>query len=90
MRFQRFQDSVARNPTFNFANPRFATAFGETKFPIAFFVDGRAKEEDKLSLDLDVMRSFFDQNRMPAGFHRRGDAFEGGGAEFDLIMNSHE
>ncbi|KZV89111.1 Cloroperoxidase [Exidia glandulosa HHB12029] len=86
VRFQRFQDSVARNPTFNFANPRFATAFVETIFPLAFFIDGRDKS---LALDLDVMRGFFKDSRMPHDFHRREGAFEGGGDEFDIIQSSH-
>ncbi|KZV89950.1 Cloroperoxidase, partial [Exidia glandulosa HHB12029] len=87
VRFQRFQDSVTRNPTFDFSNPRFATAFGETIFPMAFFIDGRDKS---LALDLEVMRGFFQDSRMPVDFHRRDGAFDGGGTEFDLIFNSHD
>ncbi|KZW03092.1 Cloroperoxidase [Exidia glandulosa HHB12029] len=86
MRFQRFQDSVARNPTFNFANPRFATAFAETAFPLAFFIDGRDKS---LALDLDVMRGFFKDSSMPPDFHRRDGASDAGDSEFDIIQLSH-
>ncbi|KZV87671.1 aromatic peroxygenase precursor [Exidia glandulosa HHB12029] len=74
VRFQRVQDSIARNPTFNFANPRFNTAFVEAVFPIVFFIDGRLRAAGETGLDLKVMRGFFEDHRMPKDFHRRGTA----------------
>ncbi|KAF5327642.1 hypothetical protein D9619_004132 [Psilocybe cf. subviscida] len=67
LRFQRIQDSIATNPQFSFISPRYYTAYAESAFPIAFFIDGR---DTSGNLNLDVARSFFQNGKMPAGFHR--------------------
>ncbi|KAK0546529.1 hypothetical protein OC846_005223 [Tilletia horrida] len=68
VRWARIQDSIARNPTFDFTTPRYFTAYGESSFPIRFFVDGR---DSSAALDLTTARSFFQTNRFPDGFYRR-------------------
>ncbi|KAF5327643.1 hypothetical protein D9619_004133 [Psilocybe cf. subviscida] len=67
LRFKRIQDSIATNPQFSFVSPRYFTAYGESAFPIAFFIDGR---DTSGNLDLGVARGFFQHGRMPTGFHR--------------------
>lgn len=67
LRFQRIQDSIATNPQFSFVAPRFFTAYGESTFPIAFFIDGRQKGGQ---LDLKDALSFFRDMRFPDGFFR--------------------
>lgn len=96
VRFQRFQDSVKNNPTFNFANPRFATAFAETVFPLAFFIDGRVTDQE-LALDLDSMRGFFQNSRMPRDFWRRGvplgltgPGADAAAATFAFVQTAHD
>ncbi|KZV94945.1 Cloroperoxidase [Exidia glandulosa HHB12029] len=90
MRFQRVQDSIARNPNFNFANPRFNTAFIEAVFPIVFFIDGRLQEKGVTGLDLEVMRGFFEDHRMPKDFHRRGTPTGASDDELDFVMAAHD
>ncbi|KAK0544806.1 hypothetical protein OC846_005226 [Tilletia horrida] len=68
VRWARIQDSIARNPTFDFTTPRYFTAYGESAFPLHFFVDGRGTPEE---LDLVSARSFFQTNKFPKGFYRR-------------------
>jgi hypothetical protein len=66
-RFHRIQESIATNPNFSFVSPRFFTAYAESVFPISFFIDGRQNDGQ---LDMDTARSFFQDMRMPEGFHR--------------------
>ncbi|KZV94047.1 Cloroperoxidase [Exidia glandulosa HHB12029] len=89
VRFRRVQDSIATNPQFDFGNPRFATAFAETVFPLAFFIDGRSTAQE---LDLDVMRSFFQDSRMPVGFHRRDGPLDLStlGQQIQVVMSAHQ
>ncbi|KZV84338.1 Cloroperoxidase [Exidia glandulosa HHB12029] len=87
VRFQRFQQSVAENPGFFFSTPRFNTAFIETVFPIVFFIDGRSTDP---GLDLNVMRDFFQNSRMPPDFHRRGTPSGGSDEELDFVMAAHD
>ncbi|KAK0544810.1 hypothetical protein OC845_005406 [Tilletia horrida] len=68
IRWARIQDSIARNPSFDFTTPRYFTAYGESAFPLHFFVDGRKTPEE---LDLVSARSFFQTNKFPKGFYRR-------------------
>ncbi|EJD42721.1 heme-thiolate peroxidase [Auricularia subglabra TFB-10046 SS5] len=94
VRWNRIQDSIARNPTFDFGNPRFATAYAESVFPLAFFIDGRVKGDDVRKaegLDLDVMRDFFQNSRMPKGFFRRDGPFDlnSAGSGIDEIQDAH-
>lgn len=72
VRWNRIQDSLARNPTFTFTTPRYFTAYAESAFPYRFFVDGR---DTSASLDLTVARSFFQNNQYPTDFYRREGAF---------------
>lgn len=72
VRFQRLQDSMARNPVFDFTTPRFFTAYAEAVFPYRFFVDGRSKTA---ALDMDAARGFFQDSHFPDDFHRREGAF---------------
>ena len=37
-------DSIATNPEFSFVAPRFTAAYGETVFPVLFFIDGRVSD----------------------------------------------
>ncbi|KZV98543.1 aromatic peroxygenase precursor [Exidia glandulosa HHB12029] len=90
VRFQRVQDSIARNPTFNFANPRFNTAFVEAVFPIVFFIDGRLRAAGETGLDLKVMRGFFEDHRMPKDFHRRGTVSSASDSELDFVQAAHD
>jgi len=71
VRYDRIQDCITRNPTFSFTNPRYLGAYTEAAFPYLFFVDGRNQNEQ---LDIEVFRSFFQDFRMPPGFHRRNGA----------------
>ncbi|KJA24696.1 hypothetical protein HYPSUDRAFT_161601 [Hypholoma sublateritium FD-334 SS-4] len=66
-RFQRIQDSIATNPQFSLISPRYYTAYAESVFPVAFFVDGR---ETNGSLNMTVARGFFQDGRMPNDFFR--------------------
>ena len=66
-RFQRIQESIATNPEFSFVSPRYFGAYGETVFPILFFVDGRVSDGQ---LNLTVARGFFQNSSMPDGFFR--------------------
>jgi hypothetical protein len=66
-RYQRTQDSIATNPEFSFVSPRFIGAYGETVFPVLFFVDGR---DSDYQLNLTVARGFFQNSSMPDGFFR--------------------
>ncbi|CAD6892422.1 unnamed protein product [Tilletia controversa] len=68
VRWARIQDSIARNPNFDFTTPRFFTAYGESSFPLRFFVDGRDKSA---ALDMTTARLFFQNNTFPANFYRR-------------------
>ncbi|KAF8993190.1 Chloroperoxidase [Cyathus striatus] len=67
LRHQRILQSIATNPQFSFVSPRYFTAFAESVFPIAFFVDGRKNDGQ---LPVDVARGFFQESRMPDGFFR--------------------
>ncbi|KAJ2925816.1 heme-thiolate peroxidase, partial [Candolleomyces eurysporus] len=67
LRFQRLQDSIATNPQFSFKNVRFITAYGESVFPVNFFVDGRKTDK---KLDMDSARLFFSDMKFPADFFR--------------------
>ncbi|KAJ2921464.1 heme-thiolate peroxidase, partial [Candolleomyces eurysporus] len=67
LRFQRLQDSIATNPQFTFKNVRYFTGYGESVFPINFFVDGRKTNK---KLDMDSARSFFRDMRFPPDFFR--------------------
>ena len=66
-RFQRIQDSIATNPQFSLVSPRYYTAYAESVFPVAFFVDGRKTDGN---LNMTVARGFFQDGRMPDGFFR--------------------
>ncbi|KZP09521.1 heme-thiolate peroxidase [Athelia psychrophila] len=72
LRWARLQDSIARNPFFDFVTPRYFTAYAESIFPYRFFVDGR---DTSASLNLTVARGFFQHNEFPADFHRRNGSF---------------
>ncbi|KJA15661.1 hypothetical protein HYPSUDRAFT_48125 [Hypholoma sublateritium FD-334 SS-4] len=88
-RFQRIQDSIATNPNFSFISPRYYTAYAESVFPIAFFVDGRIT--DTLTLDMTVARGFFQDGHMPDNFFRSNISWGlteiGGG--IDIIFTPH-
>jgi unspecific peroxygenase len=67
LRWQRFQDSIATNPTFSLLSPRYYTAYAEMVFPLVFFVDGRVAKKE---LSLTDARGFFQNCQMPADFYR--------------------
>ncbi|KAH7102128.1 heme-thiolate peroxidase [Auriculariales sp. MPI-PUGE-AT-0066] len=82
-RWIRIQDSIARNPTFDFGNPRFSTAYAESSFPLGFF--SNLSEPDFLTgTSASNMRSFFLEEKYPENFHRRGTPFGGGSVIADL------
>ncbi|KDR67092.1 hypothetical protein GALMADRAFT_80170 [Galerina marginata CBS 339.88] len=84
LRNHLFQDSLMNNPTFSLVSPRLFTAYGESVFPINFFIDGRQKDGQ---LDLDVARSFVQNMRMPDGFHRHDGAISNVG--FEYVFNQY-
>lgn len=88
LRYARIQDSMARNPTFDFTVPRTATAYAESVFPFRFMVDGRSNNG---SLDLTVARSFFQEGRFPNDFYRRSGAFGTAGVsnDSDVLFAAH-
>lgn len=83
-RWQRIQDSIATNPNMSFVSPRYFTAYAESTFPINFFIDGRLKTRE---LDLNVARSFFQDNKMPDGFFRSNGSR--GAQGMDLVANPY-
>jgi hypothetical protein len=72
VRWNRIQDSMARNPTFDFTTPRYFTAYAESAFPYRFFVDGRNQSGQ---LNLTVARDFFQKGHFPKDFYRRNGSF---------------
>jgi unspecific peroxygenase len=72
LRWNRIQDSMARNPTFVFTTPRYFTAFGEAAFPYRFFVGGR---KQSTQLDPAVAHIFFQDGRFPKNFYRRNGTY---------------
>ncbi|KIM43700.1 hypothetical protein M413DRAFT_387030 [Hebeloma cylindrosporum] len=87
-RFQRIQDSIATNPQFGFSSPRYFTAYAESVFPVAFFIDGR---DTSGQLDMKVARGFFQNSRFPDGFFRSGISTTSTviGAGIDFIFSKH-
>ncbi|PPQ96205.1 hypothetical protein CVT26_005610 [Gymnopilus dilepis] len=80
------EDSIKHNPQFSLVSPRLFTAFGESVFPINFFIDGR---DTSGQLDLDVARSFFQNMTFPPDFHRRNGSISNFGQDYvtDLMPN---
>ncbi len=75
---------MTTNPNFTFVSPRIFAAYAEAVFTINFFTDGRNNDGQ---LDLGVARSFFQNMRMPEGFHR---ASKPSGAEgIEAIFAAH-
>jgi len=72
LRLQRFKDSVATNPEFNFEMPRATTCYGECALAYRLFVDGRIQDGQ---LNLTVARDFFQHHRMPPCFHRHNGSY---------------
>ncbi|KJA15815.1 hypothetical protein HYPSUDRAFT_193960 [Hypholoma sublateritium FD-334 SS-4] len=70
LRMARIRDSIARNPYFRLLAPRYHTAYAESVFPIAFFIDGRRTGAERTRLDPAVARGFFESARMPPDFWR--------------------
>ena len=89
VRWNRIQDSMARNPTFDFTTPRYFTAYAESAFPYRFFVDGRNQTGQ---LDLTVARNFFQEHRFPKDFYRRNGSigFNEIGADIAELFAVHE
>ncbi|RXW15720.1 heme-thiolate peroxidase, partial [Candolleomyces aberdarensis] len=85
LRYSRIQDSIATNPEFSFKDVRYITAYGETVFPITFFVDGRTTTDRKLSMD--AAASFFRDMRFPPDFHRPGQPTTNEG--IDVVIAAH-
>ncbi|KAH7102134.1 hypothetical protein BKA62DRAFT_671554 [Auriculariales sp. MPI-PUGE-AT-0066] len=87
-RWIRIQDSIARNPTFDFGNPRFATAYAESSFPLAFF-SNLSEPDVALGTSVANIRSFFLEHKYPENFHRRGTPFDAGGDIISDLQNAH-
>ncbi|RXW20973.1 heme-thiolate peroxidase [Candolleomyces aberdarensis] len=84
LRFQRLQDSIATNPQFTFKNVRYFTGYGESVFPVNFFVDGRQTDQ---KLDIDSARSFFKDMRFPPDFFRPAMPMSNNGIFDVFLMN---
>ncbi|KDR68079.1 hypothetical protein GALMADRAFT_146570 [Galerina marginata CBS 339.88] len=78
------QDSLKRNPQFSLVSPRLFTAYGESVFPINFFIDGRQKDGQ---LDLNVARGFFQNMMLPPDFHRHDGSISNEG--FESVFNKY-
>ena len=87
-RYQRIQDSIATNPQFSFISPRYFTAYAESVFPIAFFIDGRDSSEH---LDMNVARGFFEDSRFPDGFFRpnKSSTMNSIGERMNFLFSEH-
>jgi unspecific peroxygenase len=87
-RWQRIQDSMATNPTFSFVSPRYFTAYAESVFPTAFFVDGRVSNQQ---LNMADARGFFQNSQFPADFYRSNASFglSEVGAGIDRVFTPH-
>ncbi|RXW25115.1 heme-thiolate peroxidase [Candolleomyces aberdarensis] len=85
LRYSRIQDSIATNPQFSFKNVRYITAYGETVFPVNFFVDGRVTTDRKLSME--DAASFFRDMRFPPDFHRSDHPVSNQGV--DQVIAAH-
>ncbi|TEB20562.1 aromatic peroxygenase precursor [Coprinellus micaceus] len=70
LRHRRIQESIASNPEFDFTSPRFFTAFAESTFPYAFFVDGRISNRTSAALDMTNATLFFRDSKFPRDFWR--------------------
>lgn len=88
VRWNRIQDSIARNPNFTFLVPRIFTAYAESTFPYEFFVDGRSTEA---ALDMTTARSFFQNATFPQDFYRRNGTFGflNIGPEINALSQAH-
>lgn len=91
LRIARIRDSIARNPYFRLVAPRYHTAYAESVFPIAFFVDGRRTGAERLRLDPADARGFFESARMPPGFWRTGSPWtlDQIGAAIYMLYRAH-
>lgn len=92
VRWNRIQDSIARNPNFTFVTPRIFTAYAESAFPYLYFVDGRSTlDGSKPQLNLTVARGFFQDGKFPEDFWRRnGSAGRTAiGDEIDVLTKVH-
>ncbi|KDR84365.1 hypothetical protein GALMADRAFT_54851 [Galerina marginata CBS 339.88] len=78
------QDSLTRNPQFSLVSPRLFTAYGESVFPINFFIDGRQKDGQ---LDLTAARGFFQLMQLPPDFHRHDGSISNEG--FLTVYNKY-
>jgi unspecific peroxygenase len=74
LRYQRYKDSMATNPTFDYSAIRYFGAISEAIFPYIFFVDGRVSDQ---RLDMNTARSFFEFGRMPRDFYRANHSLSG-------------
>jgi len=87
-RWKRIAHSINHNPTFDFGNPRFATAYAESTFPLMFF--SNASDPDwEVGTSADNIRSFFLDHKFPEGFHRRGSPFAVDGDILDALTAPH-
>lgn len=89
VRWARLQDSITRNPFFDFTTPRYFTAYAESVFPYRFFVDGR---DTSGALNLTVARGFFQDNQFPADWYRRNGSFglTEIGPDIQALSGAHE
>ncbi|EKM78506.1 hypothetical protein AGABI1DRAFT_114754 [Agaricus bisporus var. burnettii JB137-S8] len=83
-RYQRIQESIATNPQFNFRRLRFFAAYIETIVGVNLFTDGR---RDDGQVPLEDTRSFFQDARMPDGFHRAAKPYGLEGT--DVVFAAH-
>ncbi|KIM85662.1 hypothetical protein PILCRDRAFT_340227 [Piloderma croceum F 1598] len=89
LRYQRFKDSIATNPTFNYLTNRYFAAYQEGVFTYMLFVDGLSKYPRRL--DMDAARSFFQFGKMPDGFHRANQPLSSleNAQLVDELVNAH-
>ena len=74
-RWSRIQDSIARNPTFYFSNPRYFTGYAESVFPLAYF-SNESTPNFAVGTSVENLNSIFLAQKYPNNFYRRQGAFD--------------
>lgn len=87
-RYKRIMHGIAHNPKFDLGNPRYATAYGESAFPLVFF-SNFSDPDWEVGTSAENIRSIFVDHKFPERFHRRGTPFAVGGAILDALMDPH-
>ncbi|KAJ3509945.1 heme-thiolate peroxidase [Coprinellus aureogranulatus] len=76
LRWELIQQSIATNPQFDFASPRYFTAYAESAFPFTFFTDGRVPlqaDGNYVGVPIANASLFFKDGMFPEAFHRAAE-----------------